>query len=690
MAKYRFPNFVVVCCLLLIITCNHAFIRVLTLDTNHERQNYLGTTNPDTFPLSREETSAHYADYTIAMLEFLLSHLWDSDKRLFFSEVERTGSVTSLAEYFALEQAMCINSLSYMYTKVENQTLRDLILDRITGAADSLIRDFWDEDGAFLFVAYPQLHHPRTWRKYALYQSIAFSAMITAHRLSGEGTYLSKAKMAVDFMLQQLWDALYGGFYFSDLNGTIDTIKDTQSQAMAISALISAFDQFGTKIYLERARQTVDFALTHLWDRNNNGFYAYSTANGTIPHSERVKRIVTQALMISALSDMYRKFNDSLYLDYINNTISFSMNHLWDPSNGGFFAYSSEDGLTIDETHSKATSKQFYMILALLETFEIYRGLSQSSKVPWALEYSNYLFGIILGTLEFVLRLWDMDYGGFYSAQCMMGEMQNTNKYAISQALGMEVLLKTLDVGLPIVTNFRWDPISPTPIDRITTSVSVFGLSPIEAVVLRYYLNDNMIILSIPMEASNQADYLYEAQIGPFPHGTLVSFAVWVNNSVGDEYFGKSYSLLVTEDRMGPAVFIHEVNPPTPRASEPIEITVVAVDDRPHISVDRVTISYRIDESEWEALELSQIDGNLFDITIGPFPGGSSVELYFTAYDSFGNARVTEVMFLDVPPEQRTIGGFEGIITIIALACWLSVRYYVSSRQNPRTKKQRI
>jgi len=510
--------------------------------------------------------------------------------------------------------------------------------------------------------------------------------MITAHRLLSNSTYLFKANKAVDFLFQRLWDSRYGGFYFSDLNGTIDTIKDTQSQAIAISALISAFDQFGTELYLDRAQKTIDFALANLWDSNNYGFYQYSTDNGTILASGRLKRIVTQALMVSALSDMYSKKNDSKYLNYINKTISFSMSHLWDPINKGFFAHSSEDGLTIDETLSKATSKQFYMVFALLEVYKISRGITRSYKVSWTSDYSKYIFDIILETLEFVLsNLWDDSYAGFYIAHDMMGEIQNTNKFAIPQALGAEILLKTLDVGLPIVTNFRWEPIFPTPIDRITTSVSVFGLSPIEAVVLKYSLV-NMSI-SIPMEASNQIDYLYEAQIGPFPHETLIDFEVWANNSVGNEYFGKSYILLITEDRMGPAAFVHEVNPPSPRASEPIEIKVVAVDDRPHISVDRVTISYRIDGSDWEVLELSHLDGNLFSITIGPFSSESTVDLYFIAYDSFGNSAVTEIMSIDVPPEQRTISGFEGIIALAALASWFCVRFYKSSRKNSRLNK---
>ncbi|MFQ6125087.1 MAG: AGE family epimerase/isomerase [Candidatus Heimdallarchaeota archaeon] len=463
--------------------------------------------------------------------------------------------------------------------------------------------------------------------------------------------------------------------------------KDAQSQAFVISALIAAFDQFGAEIYLERAHQTVEFALTYLWDKNNTGFYVYSTANGTVPIDGRLKRTVTQALMIRALSEMYHKINDKRYLDYINKTISFSLSHLRDPNNGGFFAHTSEDGLIVDETMSKASSKQFYMILALLEAFKVYRELSHNTEVPGAFEYANYLFRIILETLEFVIKhFWDVEYKGFYIAHDMMGEIQNTNKFAIPQALGVEILLKTLNTGNSVVTNLQWHPITPTPLDKITISVSAFGLSPIECVILRYNLNDNMATQSILMEPT-QAAYTYEAEIGPFLNGTLVRIVVWANNSMGEEFSRKFYEFIVTEDQMGPSIHISEVKPPTPQALEPVEITVHVVDDRPQIDVRNVTIHYRINGGKWEMLALSQINGNLFNITIGPFPGDSTVEFYFTAYDFFGNSGVTDVMTFEIPQEQRTIGSFEGFIAIIALVSWLYGRHFVSSRQNPKTKK---
>jgi len=655
--------------------------------TTHTPQNTLETVNSSKFLLGGISTP--YTEYTQETLEFLLNYLWNAETSHFLKEVGRDGTATVRTEYITFEQAICFNTLAYAYPQVENQTLRALILDRLTSAADALIRDFWAEDGAVL-SAYPQINNPQAEVKYALYQAIVTSALIAAHKVSGTDIYLSQAKRTTNFMLQQLWDDIDRGFYFADFNGTIDTYKDAQSQAIVISALISAFDQFGTEIYLERAQQTAEFALTHLWDRNNTGFYIYSTANGTVPIDGRLKRTVTQALMIRALSELYHKINDNQYLDYINRTISFSLSHLWDPNNGGFFAHTSEDGLIVDETMSKAASKQFYMILALLEAYNIYRGLIQSFEVPKALEYANYIFRIILETLEFVIKqFWDVEYKGFYIAHDMMGEIQNTNKFAIPQALGVEIFLKTLNTRSPIVTNPQWDPITPTPIDRITISVSAFGLSPIETVILKYNLNDNIPAQSILMEPT-QAVFTYEAEIGPFLNGSLVIIVVWANNSMGEEFSRKYDEILVTEDRKGPAIHISEVEPPTPQALELVEITVHVVDDRPHIDVGNVTISYHIDEGKWETLALSQIDGNLFNISIGPFPGDSTVEFYFTAYDSFGNSGITEVMTFEIQPEKRTIGSFEGIIAIIALVSLLCGRYFVSSRQNPRTKKQRI
>jgi len=665
MINHKIKALCVSCFFLLLLTGNQLFILEAMVNpryishTANERSNLGGS-------------SISYEEYAIETLEFLLNHNWDAETNHFFSDVGRTGTALVLPEYIALEQITSINALSYIYPQVENETLRMLILDRLRGATNSLIHDFGDDSGAIL-AAYPQENNPPALFKYALYQLYASSALIAAYNQLEDENYLSRAKMAADFALQQLWDETNGGFYFSEFNGSLSFIKDTQSQAIAISSLTHVFDQFGAEIYLERAQQTLDFALTYLWDNNHTGFYDFSNAEGDVTSEGREKRVVTQALMLRALSAMYHQTKDPLYLDYINQTISFSMAHLWDSTGRGFVASSSEDGLIPDDSMAKSSNKQFYMILGLLDAQEVYQNLSP--------EFTNYLFSIVFDTLDFVVNnLWDTEHTGFYIAMDMMREIQETNKFTISQALGVEVLQKILETERPIMSNLRIDPLAPTPSDTIKISITISESDSIDDVILVYSLNMSD-TYTIPMVSRGEGRY--EAQVGPFPHGTSVNFVVEINNSSGEEFVGYSFSVLVTEDRIGPAVHLREINPSSPSAVDPIEIIVHTIDDRLHIPVERVTLSYRIVGDEWEILELSPIDEEHFKGIIGPFPSNSLIEFYFTGYDAFGNAAETGASRIEIAPEQRTIAGFEWIGALVALASWICIRFYRASRHSP-------
>ncbi len=292
------------------------------------------------------------------------------------------------------------------------------------------------------------------------------------------------------------------------------------------------------------------------------------------------------------------------------------------------------------------------------------------------------MYSIALETLEFVLpTFWDDEYGGFYIAVDMMGEIQTTDKYAIPQALGVEVLLKMQEVNLPAVTNLNWNPNAPTPFDQIKFSVSTFGQSSIETIVLKYSIDDNETINTIPLDAHSYIADVYEAKIGPFPNGTSLNAFVWANNSNGEEFSGITNKILVSEDKTGPEVNLIGTNPSTPMAGELVIITAHSVDDRPQVDVEQVTITYRENQNEWVTQELDPIGDNLYNVTIGPFSSESTIEYYFTGSDTFGNSLMTAVWRITIAPEQRTISGFEWVFTLFALTSLFSLRYYVSRQK---------
>ncbi len=366
MTQHRVQTLFITCCFILLLTCNQFVIlgsaaeTTLVTHANYRSEKMSKTTQID--------PPTTYGGYIQDMLDILLNSIWDSETKLFFDAVGQNGTTTLLGEFKTYEQATSIKALAYAYPRIENQTQRSNMLDRMTTTVDTMVTELWDEDGAVV-SAYPPENNPV---RFALFQALTISALLDAQTQIGGDDYLPKVDNTLEFLLQKLWDDKYGGFYYGDFNETTDTSKDTQSQAIAISGLISAYNQYGNITYLTRARQTAEFALTNLWDSNYRGFYDFADADGTIPDGARTKRIVTQGLMVRALSELYTKDNDNRYIDYINQTISFSMEYLWDPEGGGFFAYSTEDGLIVDDSLSKAPNKQFYMILGLMEAFEAY------------------------------------------------------------------------------------------------------------------------------------------------------------------------------------------------------------------------------------------------------------------------------------------------------------------------------
>ncbi len=663
MTQHRVQKLFISCCFLLLLTCNQFVILGSAADTTLVTQaNYK---SEKMSKATQTDPPATYGGYIQDTLDILLNSIWDSETKMFFDAVGQNGTATLHGEFKTYEQATIIKALAYAYPRIENQTQHTKVLDRMTTTVDTMVTELWDEDGAVV-SAYPPENNPV---RFALFQSLTISALIAAQNQVGGVQYLPQVDDTLNFLLQTLWDDKYGGFYYGDFNGTTDTSKDTQSQAMAISGLISAYNQYGNTTYLTRARQTAEFTLTNLWDSTNRGFYDYADADGTIPDQARTKRIVTQGLMVRALSELYTKDADNRYINYINQTINFSMDHLWDPAGGGFFAYSSEDGLVVDDSLSKAPNKQFYMILGLMEAFEAYRII-----IP---EYTNYLYSIALETLDFVLStFWDNEYGGFYIAVDMMGEIQTTDKYAIPQALGVEVLLKMQEVNLPAVTNMNWNPIAPTPLDQIKFSVSTFGQSSIDTIALKYSLDDETID-TIPMDAHSYIADVFETKIGPFPNGTMLNAFVWANDSHGEEFYGITNKILVTVDIIGPEVNLVGTTPSTPMAGEVVIVTAHSLDDRPQVDVKQVTITYREERNEWITQELDPVGDDLYNVTIGPFTSESTIEFYFTGSDEFGNSQMTDVWRISIAKEQRTIDGFDWMFTLFALASLFSLRYYV-------------
>ncbi|MFX1450749.1 MAG: AGE family epimerase/isomerase, partial [Promethearchaeota archaeon] len=367
-------------------------------------------------------------------LNFTLDNLWSEAYKAFYYYQHADGShdenttriFTSFNvwSYFAmLEISQVTNNSEYFY----NYSIPSLeyILSNLVNKSTYGVYHWCYENGSFPLTVYINDYNWST-RIYSTYQAWTILSLLNAYNLTGNITYLDDyAKPMLDFMITTLWDTQYNGFYREYFfNGNFDSEKESWYQQWPIIALLESYKVTNNITYMEYANKTLNFLLNYLWDNSYGGFYFYCQKNGTTP--ETSKHIRSQAGGLSALIkavDILKNY--TLIHDYIDPTLEFTINHLWNTNFGQFITNTSESGVGQDLIIR--ASEISFLLTSLLEIPKSYNLSS----------YSNY----ILKSLSHIIN--NMKNGTYFCKEFnLISGITNFDRWTIEQMLPLILLCK--------------------------------------------------------------------------------------------------------------------------------------------------------------------------------------------------------------------------------------------------------
>ncbi len=170
-------------------------------------------------------------------------------------------------------------------------------------------------------------------------------------------------------------DTTFGG-YFSDINehwvldGQQRKMLVTQARHIWAAANAAAFYQKDNTLRTIAAHG-IAFLRNKMWDRRYGGFFTLVDRRGEpIEENGRfVKRADAHAYAIYALATYYRISGDTSALNLARETFAWLEKHSYDPNDGGYFQYMSEEGRAVEEDFDGIPPKDLNSSMHLLEGF---------------------------------------------------------------------------------------------------------------------------------------------------------------------------------------------------------------------------------------------------------------------------------------------------------------------------------
>jgi mannobiose 2-epimerase len=169
-------------------------------------------------------------------------------------------------------------------------------------------------------------------------------------------------------------DTVNGGFY-TTLDSAWKPFGDTRKYPSMLSRHIFGFSVgyllSGDQKYLDIARETVDYLLTHAWDPEYGGWYDVLDECGN--PLETTKNMFIQVYSITGLAMYYFVTRDPTVLSYIDKSNDLLESKAWDQENGGYYNVMTRDWQVLDSRKSissEITPVSGYLLYLYLATHD--------------------------------------------------------------------------------------------------------------------------------------------------------------------------------------------------------------------------------------------------------------------------------------------------------------------------------
>lgn len=128
---------------------------------------------------------------------------------------------------------------------------------------------------------------------------------------------------------------------------TGNTVKSTKTNSITTQILLKYLNLYqnspNTTLLSDRINQTVGFMLENLWDSEFGGFYYSCNSNGSLPNTD--KYTITNSWAILAFLDLYLATNNFSYYLIAEEISNFLNTYLWDYEYAGFHHFGSREGV---------------------------------------------------------------------------------------------------------------------------------------------------------------------------------------------------------------------------------------------------------------------------------------------------------------------------------------------------------
>jgi subtilisin family serine protease/mannose/cellobiose epimerase-like protein (N-acyl-D-glucosamine 2-epimerase family) len=233
------------------------------------------------------------------------------------------------------------------------------------------------------------------------YVAVATIAILLLYEETGDSTYLTRAEELLSFLRENMWDETYGGYYL-DLNRDLTVKWDEKpmgGQAIIAEAFLKAYETTGKNTYLSHAHEILNLVINHGIDPVYGGVYYANNRDWSIGRSDKYAHV--QFLVAKALAEAYRITGKASYLSIAWQIAEKTHEKMYDVDQGGYYQQFSRDWSLIDET--KWTYTQLFAIDAWLALSATVKPRANVAVIGDSAGYVHYL---ALDGLSFPTEVW--------------------------------------------------------------------------------------------------------------------------------------------------------------------------------------------------------------------------------------------------------------------------------------------
>lgn len=191
---------------------------------------------------------------------------------------------------------------------------------------------------------------------------LALQLFLRLYALTGKTAYRDWANSVDGWLETQMYDASDGLYLWQiETNGFKNPLKFTYDNGIMIEAQLLYSQVVSNSSYLGKAQTLASNLNAKLWNKTYKA-YSFNSGDGRV-------NPCWCGWASQSLTRLYQADKNPIWLEYARQNIDFMNDHLRNPSNGGYFAFGNLDGSNIDSRREGVDQAWMQRIQALIASY---------------------------------------------------------------------------------------------------------------------------------------------------------------------------------------------------------------------------------------------------------------------------------------------------------------------------------